>query len=167
MKTSGQVMLLLVFLPALALAGKGPFSLTIAPPPESFKLGDELVLQITVKNTSGGPIGFARTGDVTPEEGARYKVEVWGPDGHLVPRTPSPIQKEKPTVNMMISNVSHTLQPGESFVDRITVTKYFDLSRPGKYSILVERPLEPWQKIGSGFIRSNKVTVMVTRDPAQ
>jgi len=57
--------------------------------------------------------------------------------------------------------MGRTVNPGESFVERVTVTKTYDLSKPGKYTISVVRPIESWQKLGEGKVKSNSVTVTV------
>ena len=147
-----------------AHAGKGLFSLTIAAPPkEPLRKGDELRLLITVTNTSDQSIGFVRSPGPLPEEGFRYKIEVRDARGHAAP--PSDYVrglKGKTTANESISNIGRTLGPGETFIDQVTVTRYYDLSRPGRYSISLARPIEPWQRLGKGSVRSNVVTVTVT-----
>jgi len=59
------------------------------------------------------------------------------------------------------SRLARTLAPGESFVDQVTVTTFFDLSRPGKYTISVSRATPPRQNLGEGSVESDPVTVTV------
>ena len=101
---------------------------------------------------------------MTPEEGSRYKIVVLDQRGRAAP--PSAHVRGlngKRTVTESIHNLARTLQPGESFVDQVTVTQFYDLGRPGKYTIWVARPIEPWQKIGEGEVKSDTVSIVVTR----
>jgi len=138
------------------------FSLTIATPKEPLKAGAELRLLVTLTNTSARSIVFGRSPGPIPEEGFRYEIDVRDALGRPAP--PSVYVREltgKITDNWS-SNLSRTLEPGESFVDEVTVTRFYDLSQPGKYTISVARPIEPWQNLGKGSVKSNAVTVAVT-----
>jgi len=48
-------------------------------------------------------------------------------------------------------------------VDEIDVTKLYDLSQPGKYTISAARYIPPTQSLGEGKVRSNSITVIVVR----
>jgi hypothetical protein len=52
------------------------------------------------------------------------------------------------------------LKPGESWHEELLITKYYDMSRPGKYTIQLERKLP--EELGKGTVRSNPITVTVT-----
>lgn len=141
-----------------------PFSLVLAPPKEPLKAGQELPLLVTVTNTSNRDITFARSSNLTPEEGHRYQIEVQDAQGH--PALPSAhvlALRGKDTVDVSIHNISRTLARGESFVDQVTVTTFYDLSQPGNYTISVAREIPPHQSLGKGTVESNKITITVVR----
>lgn len=143
-------------------AGKRLFSLTIAAPSEPLKSGSELRLHVTLRNTSEARIGFIRSPGLIPEEGFRYEIEVRDANGHAAP--PSEHVRElsgKRTVEWS-SNLARWLNPGESFVDEVCITEFYDLSRPGKYTVSVAREFPPAQGLGKGSVKSNVVTVVVT-----
>jgi hypothetical protein len=120
-------------------------------------------LLVTVTNTSDRTIGFIRSPGQPPEEGFRYKIEARNESGLSAP--PSAYLrdlKEKTTVSFS-SNLAQWLKPSESFVDEIQVTKFYDLSQPGKYTISVVRDIPPAQTLGKGTVRSNTITVTVTK----
>jgi hypothetical protein len=142
---------------------KPPFSLTIAATTEVLKAGEEeLRLLVTIKNTSDATVILARSpGPVPREEGFRCYIEIHDTRGKEPPPSTWVLSlKGKPTITES-SNLSGKLEPGDSFVEQVTVTKFFDLSKPGKYTISLIRPLESWQKLGEGKVKSNSISVTV------
>lgn len=69
----------------------------------------------------------------------------------------------KKLVDTWSSNIGRTLKPGEALVEEIDVTKLYDLSQPGIYTISVTRHPEPWQHLGAGVFRSNTIAVTVVK----
>ena len=61
------------------------------------------------------------------------------------------------------SSLARTLMPGESFIDQVTVTRFYDLSQSGKYTIGVALQIPPRQDLGKGVIKSNSIVVTVTK----
>jgi len=147
----------------LVSADKQLFSLNIAPPSGPLKAGAELRLLVTVTNTSDRTIGFISSLGLVPENSYLYEIEVLGPLGNSAP--PSDYVrnlKNKPTADFR-SEVAHWLKPGASFVDQVTVTRFYDLSEPGKYTIALAREIPPAQNLGKGKVRSNSITITVVR----
>jgi hypothetical protein len=149
-----------------ALAASGPkqlFSLTIAEPNEPLKSGTELRLLVTVTNTSNRTISFIISPGPIPEDGLLYEIKVRDAQGRSAP--PSAYLRTKdPRVPIDYgSRFARTLSPGESFVDQVTVTSFYDLSQPGKYTIEVALPIPPRQNLGKGIIKSNSIAVTVTK----
>jgi hypothetical protein len=76
--------------------------------------------------------------------------------------------KGKKTVTWS-SNVGRWLEPGESFVDQVTVTRYYDLRQPGTYTIWVARRIQPYlapppgRKLRKDYVKSNVITVTVVK----
>jgi hypothetical protein len=58
------------------------------------------------------------------------------------------------------SLVCITLKPGESFVERVDVTKFFDMSAPGNYTIAMEE-IGPSK---AGVVKSSSVKVLVAKE---
>jgi hypothetical protein len=138
------------------------FSLTIAAPKEPVKAGTELRLLVTVTNTSNRDISFFVSPGLIPEDGLLCQVNVRDADGRATPPSALERSRDKPIPLNLGSRYAKTLKPGESFVDQVTVTRFYALSRPGKHTVSVARPFPPRQNLGAGTVESNSVTVTVT-----
>jgi len=138
------------------------FSLTLAAPTEPLKAGAEVRLHVTVTNTSERNIAFIRSPGLIPEEAFRYDMDVRNEQGKSAPPSVYVRQlKNSTTVTEEISRYARWLKPGEFFVDDLEITKFYDLSQPGKYTISVTRPIPPRQNLGEGKVKSNSITVTV------
>src|SRR5437660_6684758 len=148
-----------------ALAVPGPkqfFSLTIAAPKEPIKAGTELRLLVTVTNTSDRDISFITSPGRIPEDGDRYEIDVRDAQGSPAPPSVYLRTKDKRIpIDYGGSRFARTLRPGESFVDQVTVTGFYDLSQPGNYTISVALPMPPLQNLGEGKVKSTSLTVPV------
>ena len=144
-------------------ADKPLFSLTLATPTAPLKSGAELRLLVTVTNTSERTIGFIRSPGEIPDEWFRYKVHIHNEAGQSAPASGHARElKNKQTFDFQ-SSYARWLKPGESFADNVEITKLYDLSQPGMYTISVEREFPPAQNLGVGSIKSNTITVTVTK----
>jgi hypothetical protein len=137
------------------------FSLTIASPKEPIKAGTELRLLVTVTNTSDRTINFITSPGSIPEDGARYEIDVRDAQGSPASPSANLRTKDNRVSTDYGSRVSRTLRASESFVDKVTVTRFYDLSQPGNYTIWVALPIPPRQNLGEGKIKSNSITVTV------
>jgi hypothetical protein len=150
------------FLTVPATSGpKQPFSLAIAQPKQPVRAGTELRLRITVTNTNDKPISFITSPGPIPDDGLRYEVNVTDEQGHQAPASAYLRTRDSRIPTNYGSSFARTLRPGESFVDEVTVTAFYDLSRPGEYRIWVARRMPPRQALGTGRVRSNVVNVMI------
>jgi hypothetical protein len=153
---------------------KAPVSVTLKVPNKPLKAGTDLVLRATVKNTSDHDIIFPTSPGLIPSDGLRYDIQAL--DEQAQPAPPSArVLAQRATRGKggpgvaVIGNTGHTLKPGQSLVEEINVTRYYDLSRPGTYTIWVIHPLPlqvpPWaaKKYWKGFVRSNTITVTVVK----
>jgi hypothetical protein len=140
-----------------------PFSVTLHAPNTPVKAGLELRLLVTVKNTSNRSITFSTSPGVTPDDSFDYEIDARDGQGHPAPPSAQIRIRDKHIPRGFGSAVGRTLQPGESFTDQVTVTTFYDLSQPGKYTISVARPFEPWQNLGKGSVKSNTITIAVTK----
>jgi hypothetical protein len=149
-----------------------PVSVTLEAPGKPLKAGTDLVLQATVKNTSDHEVLLPTSPGLVPEDGFRYKIEALDAGGHPAQESARVLalrQGKGPRFGNWSSNIGRTLKPGQSLVEEINVTRYYDLSRPGTYTIWVIRPLPlqvpPWaaKKYWKGSVRSNTITVTVVK----
>lgn len=53
-----------------------------------------------------------------------------------------------------------TLQPGETLPKDALISKFYDLSRPGKYTIQVSRTVP--NELGAGTVKSLAITIRIT-----
>jgi len=111
--------------------------------------------------TSPGPI---------PEDWFLYKIRVLDARGRTAPPSAEARARDKRLPLYSGSFFARELPPGGSFVDQITVTHFYDLSRPGKYTVSVARAIDtydvgveglPPEKLPKGIIRSNAVSIAV------
>ena len=139
------------------------FSLTIAAPKEPIRAGAELHLFVTVTNTSKRTISFITSPGPIPEDGLLYEISARDVHGRSAPPSAYLRNRDKRIPINYGSRLARTLAPGESFVDQVTVTTFYDLSQPGKYTVSVAREIPPRQNLGKGSIRSNVITLTVVQ----
>jgi predicted DNA-binding transcriptional regulator AlpA len=142
-------------------AEKQLFSLTVEAPSEPLKVGGELRLRVTVTNTSDRSITFIRSPGIIPHEAIRYNIEVRDSRGESAPPSEYVRKLKTSETRWFESSHAYTIKPGESFVDDVEVTRFYDLSQPGKYTISVAREFPPRQKLGEGAVKSNSIDVTV------
>jgi hypothetical protein len=139
------------------------FSVAISPVPAIVRAGSEIRVKIVMTNTTDHEInivrspgedngenwndieGFDETGKAASE--TEYYRAFKGKGlykGHIVLR--------------MGSNILFPVKPGEALKDGIIVGNLFDLSKPGKYTVHVQRP----DRISGNIIKSNTITITVT-----
>jgi len=170
MKISHKLLLLLASLGFLAAAFGQPkqpaFSIAISAP-DLISAGSEPKLSIVLKNTSDHEIMLGRS--VQPDHGElHHDVEVRDDKGDLAPETeyhrkikgrlPATPGKAPPPPNVW-SDILTSIKPGETRNDDLTISKLYDLSKPGKYTIQVSRFDEDTKAV----VKSNTITVNVTK----
>jgi hypothetical protein len=131
-----------------------PFTLTLEPGENAVKPGSELKVYVTLRNSSNRAIYMSvGSGDVD------YAIEVHDSRGRPAPDTDF-ARKLKERAYYSSDSV-FTLQPGESLPKTpLIVTKFYDLSRPGKYLIQANRAIP--KELGGGVVKSNFITITVT-----
>lgn len=147
--------------PAGVSASQQPFSIKIALAQNIVKSGSEIKLQIMLTNTSDHNISVSRAIDDTSAEVAGYRVEVLDDRRNVPPETKYQRilrGEEPPTGPFTWSALGGPLSPGKSVKDTMIVNKFFDLTKPGKYTIQVRRT-DPASKV---TVRSNTIEVTVT-----
>jgi hypothetical protein len=139
-------------------------SLTLSSAQNSVKAGSPILVKVVMTNISGHGIG------ITEEtHGRDYHIEVRDEKGKLPPDTKlgSVWNGNHPVVHPELLSpsdlsgnlISGTMPAGEKQNTGLDVSRFYDMSQPGKYSIQVQRadPENP-----SIVVKSNTITVTVT-----
>jgi hypothetical protein len=125
------------------------FSITIRSPARTWKVGSDLTITIRLENVSGQKLLLRKAPG--QEQGELFMdVDVEDEHGHPPPRTKyfrvlrgiggdDPARGPNEELLQAGSIQKKVLGPGESLTDGIVVSKLFDLSRPGNYTIRVRR----------------------------
>jgi hypothetical protein len=143
-----------------------PFSLTIEADNSPVESRSPVWISATVKNISGYPLKmsiahFADEGDYV------YKVSAVDAKGVSAPETQygrriqgheTPEAQEQDRYVINSSSSDYTLLTYQTLTDKVEVTKLFDLSVPGRYSIQFQK----FDPETSTYVRSNVVIVTVT-----
>jgi len=141
-----------------------PFSLTLSSSEKVIKAGSEARLEIVLKNTSNHEFSITKSNAEDRAE-SHYRIDVRDSKGRPVPDTEYAHTvwnlNSKPTTQFVFSEVVHTLKPGESLTDVVVITKLYELSRPGKYTIRISREIS--RELGKGTVKSSPFTITVTK----
>jgi hypothetical protein len=174
-----MAMLLGMYSMCAAQSTKPAISITINSSPTVVKTGTEVKVEITLTNVSNHQITLAK--DNAQNHGESFnRIEVRDQKGNLAPDTryarflkgkvsddDKRQDKNKAVGDHGVELVNdlpldsaapHVLKPGETLKDEIVVTKLFDLSTPGKYTIQVDRHDDE----GKTTVKANAITVTVT-----
>lgn len=135
-----------------------PFSITINTATDNLRVGADLRVEITLTNTSASQIHIAKTNGADDAE-IHYTVDVRDDQGNLAPYTTYSRNLKAGTKVLVWSDLTYTLEPGGTLKDTALVTKLYDLTRPGKYSIQVSREIP--KNLGGGLAKSNVVSVTI------
>jgi hypothetical protein len=145
-------------------AARQPFSLTVTTPQSIITAGAELRVQVTLKNITDHDIFVSR--DFARETAERnYVIDVRDESGQIAPDTAynrkrkDPGDAKHPNVRYG-SHMLETLKPGEELNDDAVVTKLYDITLPGKYSLQVSR--QSSDAPGGNIVKSNKIGITVT-----
>ena len=134
------------------------FSIAISAPSGIVKAGSEIEVEITVTNTTKGVVGVTSAHssseisafDVRDSQG-NLSLTKWG--RALIKHEGSEIV-ELPTGGGSVLFI----EPGKSVTETIAIPGLYDLSRPGKYTIQVQR----LDHVTMNTVKSNTITVVVT-----
>ena len=105
----------------------------------SFSPGQDIKLEVTVKNTSVEPVTIFKASGAGGEAEAANSIEVRDVSGNLLPRADvREVKKNGRTIivgKRWMSRAELILHPGEDFSDYTKLNRLFDLSKPGTYSV--------------------------------
>jgi len=126
---------------------------------KTVKLGSEITIRVRKTNTSDHPIT-----KLGPENGASgLALEVLDSNGNPVPphkQTDKWIRGGGPGAGVNGDPKSFELQPGESRTDYAFLSRWFDLTNPGTYTIQVSEHVS--NAPNSALVESNKLIVTIT-----
>jgi hypothetical protein len=170
MKTLGNLGVLLAM--SLGMLGVGaaqnpkstqsPFSVSLRAVQEVVKSGSEVRLEAIIMNTSGHEIIVSNflPGGRPDTSGHGFKITI---------RDQNSVEPRLTKLGRFLINgevgedeeigkvVFRHLQPGERLAYDIVISNLFDLNRPGKYTIQVERIVDATRT----YVKSNTITVSV------
>jgi hypothetical protein len=169
MKTSLKCVLILITLITLAMCAASstqtstpPFALTLEAEENPVKAGSEVKVDITLQNSSNRAIHV----HLSLAE-MEYTFEVRDGQNRIPPETEY-ARKAKGRGYFSNDQIFY-LQPGESLPkDLLVLTRFYDMSRPGKYTVQVSRAVP--KELGGGTVKSNTLTITVvepTPEPAK
>jgi hypothetical protein len=139
------------------------FSITISTTESTVKVGSKVAITILFKNISQEEVDLAK---IPGDHGGEFHnvVDVRDADGKLPPETEykQELEGRRSTVNghhvlPLTSNFTQFLKPGDLMQDSLVITNLYDLSKPGKYTIQIERS----DDVRKTVVKSNVITVTV------
>jgi len=138
-----------------ALSTTTPFTLTLEAEENPVKAGAEIKIGITLRNSSSRAM-YMSLGLSELD----YTFDVRN-DQNGIPAETDLARKSKARPYLSSDQVFY-IQPGESLPkSSLVVSKFYDLSRPGKYTIQVSRAVP--KELGGGTIKSNTITITVVQ----
>jgi hypothetical protein len=137
-------------------AENAPLSMTISSIPANIDPNDDFFVNITVKNISTKPFSMGHFKTLIAET-KPYDIYVTDQYGKSIPYRKDLRHPEQMLGFNEVALV--TLQPGEFFVDRVVLDDLFDLSKPGRYTVEIDRKLlREW---GGWELHSNRITITI------
>ncbi len=137
-------------------------TVTITAPETSIKVGSEVKLDIATKNVSDRTIYV-----VYSTVGRNMKIDVRDSEGNPVSETPFGLKvhgtdpKRAPFAGTVFST-RVSLKPSETSQEKLVLDKEYDLTKPGRYSIRVQRSDVLSDTNTVIFVKSNTIIVTVT-----
>jgi hypothetical protein len=157
MKTLPKRVLILIMLAVYAASSTQgstpPFTLTLEADENPVKPGSEVKIEITLRNSSNRAIPMSYGLSELD-----YTFEVRDSQNRIPLETEfARKSKGRPHVS---SDQTFYLQPGEGLPKApLVVSKFYELSRPGNYTIQVTRAVP--KELGGGVIKSNLITITI------
>jgi len=148
-----------------ALCGQAPFAIKISSSHDGVlagtgveRAGTPIVVFVAMTNNSSKVVS------VPSLDREFYMIEVRNEQGNIVQETDEGRKMREaadaPKGRRILSGLNDELKPHETVKHTIEVSEYWDMSRPGKYTIQVERRLP--EELGKGSVKSNTIAVTVT-----
>jgi hypothetical protein len=139
---------------------KPTFTLTVSTDHETVAPGSKVIVTVHLTNVSDHALSFGRFGFGGPD--LSYRVEVRNSQGRLAPYTEEygrRLRHEPPYDQPIVGRAAgYGVEKEETATETIEVTKQYDLSILGKYTIRVSHP-DPEANVD---VQSNTISLTVT-----
>jgi hypothetical protein len=135
------------------LGQESQISLTLTGPRAPVKVGSELWIKMVLKNGSNQSVAVTNHEPEGPGQSGPY-VEVRDSQGMPAPQTEYYHSRQNGQDGSFFTD---TVRLGESRQSSLLISRLYDMSRPGEYTIQVYRTF------GKDTIRSNRITMTVTK----
>jgi hypothetical protein len=160
MSATRKAIFLVPLLWILAAAQQGPIiplSINIHAAQTEFTVGEPIVLDVTLENTSTEPIRVIYSNSPNGDAELTYKVEVLKVDGSHAPRTKygRALRGENEGGGAFNSFTKRIVKPQEQIVDRIALTKVYNFAQPGEYTVILEK------EYNNTIVTSNAIKIKV------
>ena len=155
-KTVGVMAAMLLVVLATAQGAGDSLAMQIAQP-DGPVTDPAVSLQITMTNTASRELTLVKS-----NPGCDFTAMVKDPDGHDAEFTEAGRELSQCRHRMLLGRrIIVTLRSGESTEDVYPLSWYYDLKRPGSYSVKLQREVP--QGGGGGMVSSNEVTVVLAK----
>jgi hypothetical protein len=136
-----------------------PFTIAASPAALSVAVGAPVRVKVTLKNMSKHPLDDSGNWSELTYLDPNFQFGAWDAQGLPVPKKKYWHPELAPG-----SQINRTLAPGESVTWDQEVSRVYDFSQPGKYTIQVAMEI-PKEMGGPGKVKSNLVALTVTAKP--
>jgi hypothetical protein len=131
------------------------FSVTIDTPEATVTVGLDVKLKVIFTNNTGKDIHYSAGGPA--RSGPAFDINVRDAEGNPVPETLYGLKLHGKDPHPWSGSVfSATLHPGKTIEEEVSLSKEFDLSKPGKYTVQVQEKNPVFQTV-----KSNVLTITV------
>lgn len=130
-----------------------PFSLTLQAIHATVQLGSPILVELTTTNNLSQPLKLGKS-----NPGSEYQMDVRDEQGQPVAQTA--LYKNLQNPEYVFRLTTQILKPQESAKEQFNIGEFFDFTKPGIYSVQVQR-LVPRQ-YGSGAVKSNTIELTIT-----
>ena len=115
-----------------------PASATISMAAASVPAGQPVVLRVALKNISSAPLALllAATGHAAE---ADYAIAILDAQGHAVRRLSD--AKDGKRAPRFVKRAPYELPPGQTLEEDCDLAQFWDLQRPGTYTVHLSRPI--------------------------
>ena len=145
------------FGPAQDRGAKPPFTIRISADPSMVKVGSGVDVEVVLKNTSAKPLDCSvAISDLTGQDPS-LTFDVRDERGNLAPRR----VYSYPELATGHAIVGCAVAPGETRTEGQDITRIYDITRPGVYTIQVSKAIS-LTNAGAGVVKSNKMTITVS-----
>jgi hypothetical protein len=150
---------------AQSVSGEPTISITVKTPQSTVTVGSDVEVEVEMKNISAGDILYSAAGLFGGGSSTSFRWDVRDGAGKAIPMTQygikanhlePPQERGVPPSVRTGSAFAETLSPGKTVVQKLALSKEYDLSKPGKYTIQALR------FDGKLDVKSNIITLIVT-----